>query len=110
MNYDLSTLEPSAGNNDNDTIIVKEARINVTKQNDGLDHFQLIPKTTQGLQTIRGRAIQTCCDFSECQQHELHDDGEPKTILPLDSLDAELSHDSIKCNQPSASELRRAAI
>jgi len=112
IDYDKSDLDPSADDNEKDTNTnIKEATMNVTKQNDGLDHFQLIPKTTKGKSKLAGEDLfKHVVTFRNVNNVELADNGDPKKLLPSDSLDVELSRDGIKCIQPNASELRRAAI
>ena len=110
LEYNISTTsKPSAGNDDNNT--TEEARTNVTKQNDGLDHFQLILKAIQGKSKLSGEDLfNHVVAYRNVNNVEIGVDGDPKKSLPLASLEVELSRDGVKCIQPSKSELRHASI
>lgn len=91
--------------------IIHEAKKNITHQNDGLDLFQLVPKTSEGNSKLSGMDLfDHMIAYRNVNNAETDDDGKSVPIMPSAELDLAIAHDSMNCIQPDASQIRRSAI
>jgi len=105
LDYDASCLTIT-----NDTQ-VPDNNYHATKQNDGLDTFQLIPKEADGRPKLTGMDLfQHMVTFRNVNHSRVDEDGQHVKIIPSTELNVEISSDALKCIQPTQSELRRANI
>ena len=105
LDYDASCLTIT-----NDTQ-VPDNNYHATKQNDGLDTFQMIPKEADGRPKLtRMDLFQHMVTFRNVNHSRVDEDGQHVKIIPSTELNVEISSDALKCIQPTQSELRRANI
>ena len=120
LDFECSSLEDltrfgsddaTAACNNVDNSIIQEARKNVTKQNDGLDIFQLVPKTAEGNSKLSGIDLfNHMITYRNVNAAEIDDDGKGVPCKPSANLDLAIAHDSISCIHPTDSHFRRSAI
>lgn len=90
---------------------VPDNNYHATKQNDGLDTFQLIPKEADGRPKLTGMDLfQHMVTIRNVNHSRVDEDGQHVKIIPSTELNVEISSDALKCIQPTQSELRRANI